>query len=102
MSANLQIISIIINLLYGIILYVVFKLNYLLVRNEPVLFKILITSLFCVDFSFLYMLIFYKLTSGIFHIYYLIALIIGIIVSHFFISVKVLSTIQKVIDKLKS
>lgn len=99
MTAWLQLLTIVINVIYGFILFFITYLNYLFIKDEPVIVKILITLVFMLDYTFIYLIIFYKLTSGIFHIYYLPAFMLGYYIAYKLKwHVKVLSKIKELID----
>lgn len=95
MIVSLQLISLLINFIYGFILFFLSYINYLFIEKEPLLVKILITLVFMLDYTFLYLIIFYKLTSGIFHIFYLFIFILGYYVGYIF---KINSVFKKTID----
>ena len=91
MKVSLQIISLIINFIYGFSLFYLSYLNYLFIKKEPL---ILITLVFVLDYTIIYLIIFYKLTSGMMHIYYLLLFILG-----YFIGYKVKD--KNIIKKIK-
>lgn len=94
MKVSLQIISLIINFIYGFSLFYLSYLNYLFIKKEPLIVKILITLVFMLDYTIIYLIIFYKLTSGMMHIYYLLLFILG-----YFIGYKVKD--KNIIKKIK-
>ncbi len=77
MTVSLQIISLLINFIYGFILFYLAYLNYIFIKKEPILVKFLITILFMLDYFFVYIIIFYKLTNGVLHIFYLFLFVLG-------------------------
>ena len=97
MNAKEQIIVLLFNFIYGFIIYFVSILNYRLIKNETLILKIMITFLFLVDFTFIYLAIIYKLNYGMFHIYYIIMFILGYI-----LSINVKKRVNKTIFSLKS
>lgn len=99
MSAQMQLLLIGVNYIYGVLIFFITIINYFFVKNETVLVKLLLTLLFALDFTILYLIIIYKINYGIFHIYYLVSFAFGFY-SGFFIKkrVKLLTIIQKVID----
>lgn len=82
MSSDLQLILIIVNVIYGFIVFYLCLLNYKMIRNEPIILKLFITSLFTMDLCFVYLVIIYKLTGGIFSLYYLVSFIIGLLLGY--------------------
>lgn len=102
MSAFYQIITIIINLFLGIFLFYFSLVNYKFINKEPLILKLLITLLFCLDFTFIYLFIFYKLVDGIFNLYYFIYLTIGYFLGYkLYKNVKLMSNLKLILDKLK-
>ena len=81
MNVNEQITALCFNFIYGFIIYYAVIINYLFIKNEVLIVKLLITSLFLIDFTIIYLMIIYKLNYGMFHIYYLIAFVLGYILS---------------------
>ncbi|MBR4230768.1 MAG: hypothetical protein IKR74_01250 [Bacilli bacterium] len=81
MNVNEQITALCFNFIYGFTIYYAVIINYLFIKNEVLIVKLLITSLFLIDFTIIYLMIIYKLNYGMFHIYYLIAFVLGYILS---------------------
>lgn len=76
-----QITALCFNFVFGFIIYYAVILNYLFIKNEVLILKILISFLFLIDFTVLYIIIIYKLNYGLFHIYYIIVFVLGYILS---------------------
>ena len=84
MSSNIQLISIFISFLYGIIFYYLTYLNFKLIDILKVIYKHIITFIFVLDIAIIYMLILYKLNNGYFHIYFIFMAIFGFFVGYLF------------------
>ena len=102
MNSLTQLLLIVFNFLYGIITLIGIYLNYLFIRNESLLIKILVSLLFALDYSFFYLVIIYKINYGIFHLGYLVFFVFGMIFA-FCVKKRVKKTkcILKIIDRLK-
>lgn len=73
----MQLLLLIINFIYGFIIFFATIINYYFIKNETRLVKFLLTTLFTLDFTILYLIIVYKINYGIFHFYYLLAFLLG-------------------------
>ena len=62
-----------INFIYGFFVFIAVIINYFFIKNETILVKVLLTSLFFIDLTIIYLIIIYKINFGIFHLYYLLA-----------------------------
>lgn len=101
MTSLMQLAMLSINLVYGFIVFWVVILNYFFIKNETILVKVLLTSLFSLDFTILYLILIYKINNGIFHLYYLLAFGIGFYLGYKLKScVKILTIKQKLIDRI--
>ena len=92
-----------INFIYGMFIFGITIINYYFIKNETILVKLLVTSLFTIDFTIIYLILIYKVNFGIFHFYYLLAFSGGyylafIIKSH----VKIMTIAKKMIDNCKT
>lgn len=84
MELKLQLLSLFVSFIFGIFLFIMFKVNYkylFLVSNRK---KILFNFIFCFDLSILYFLIMYYLNSGRLHLYFLLLIIFGFLLSYKF------------------
>ena len=82
MIVSLQLKALLINFIYGFILFFLSYINYIFIKKEAPIVKVLITLLFMFDYAIVYLIIFYNLTSGIFHIFYLFLFILGYYVGY--------------------
>ena len=102
MSSRLQLLMLCINYIYGFCFFYIILINYNFIKNEVLLLRIIITVLCIMDITILYLIIVYKFTYGVFHIYYLITFILGYmnaisVKKH----VKLTINVQKLIDTIK-
>lgn len=81
MILKLQIISLISSFLYGIFFYIISKLNYKFLYNNKL--SLIIDILFIIDNVLLYFIILKYINNGIFHIYFLLTLILGYLLSNY-------------------
>lgn len=95
MTLKIQIISLIVSFLYGILFSWILNINYKLIYNSKKYISIVGTFVFIICNSLLYFLILMKINHGIIHIYCLLALLIGFILEHFFIHKAVASILKK-------
>lgn len=77
MNSYVQVISLVVSFIYGILFYTFTKFNYFIIENRGVLFKFIVTLVFIIDVVVLYIYLMYKLNNGYFHIYFIIMLVVG-------------------------
>lgn len=82
MDIKIQILSIIFSFLYGIILSFLIKCNYKFLTSQKKFYKIISNIIFCLDCALLYLLIIKEINNGSLHIYLLILIILGYVVSY--------------------
>lgn len=99
MIVSLQLKALLINFIYGFVLFFLSYINYLFIKKEASILKILITLLFMFDYAIVYLVIFYKLTSGIFHIFYLFLFVLGYYIAY---KIKTKKLLFKLYNKLKN
>ena len=81
MSSFLQLYCFFFSFLYGILFGIITNLHFKLICHYHLIFKFLISIVFIIDVVLGYILLMYKLNLGIFHIYFLIFVLIGFICS---------------------
>lgn len=100
MSSSIQVLSFVLSFFYGILFYLGAKFNNYITYNKNSIFKLIITSIFVLDFVILYVYLMYKINYGIIHPYFLITLILGFgVMSYFYKRICKISV--KLIKKLK-
>ena len=77
MNYKLQIISFIVSFLFGCFFYLTSFLNFKLIHKFSKILKYFITILYVLDIALLYILLMYKINSGIIHIYFVLVLFLG-------------------------
>ena len=81
MSANLQLICFLASFLYGIFFGLLTKFHFTLISKYHKIFQLLISLVFIIDIVLGYILLMYHLNLGIFHIYFIIFILIGFLLS---------------------
>ena len=81
MILSTQILSLIYSFFYGIFLFFLLELNYKLLYTGKMLYKIIISFLFVMFISLLYFYGLLKINNGIIHIYFLIVMFTGYMLS---------------------
>ena len=77
MNLKLQIISLIISFIYGILFSKLLKINYKIIYNNKKIIKIIGTFIFIIVSSLLYFYILLKINNGMIHIYLFLSLLFG-------------------------
>lgn len=77
MNYKLQLISFLVSFIYGIFFYYTSLLNYKMIKNHSIIIKYIITFVYILNISLIYILIMYKVNFGIIHIYFIIVLFLG-------------------------
>lgn len=78
-----QIITIIFSFIYGIIFYILLEINCKYIYYGNKIYRIIITFLFVICNTLLYFIILKKINYGIVHIYFLLCILTGYILSNF-------------------
>lgn len=82
MNANIQLISFVISFLYGIFFNLLTIINFKLIENIKVIYKHIITFVYVMDMAIIYIIILYNLNKGYFHIYFILTVFIGYVLSY--------------------
>lgn len=77
MSSNLQLLSFFVSLIYGILFYFLTILNFKLIKDLKLIVKHLLTLIYVLDITIIYIIIFYHLNQGVFHIYFIFTVFAG-------------------------
>ena len=88
----MQLLSFAISFVYGIIFYYLTILNFKLISNSKKIIQHILTFIYVIDMVILYIIIFYHLNKGYFHIYFIAMVIIGYFVG-FITNKKIISKI---------
>ncbi len=95
MSVDIQLICIIVSFLYGMFISITNNINRLLLKNKNIYINIICNLIYTYIIVILYVIIIYKINKGIFHIYFIIVLILG-----YYLMSKYVKLINKSINKL--
>lgn len=82
MSLKIQIISLLLSFIYGIIFSKLLNINYKIIYNDNIIVKIVGTFIYITFSSILYFIILLKINNGIVHIYLLLSILLGFIVQN--------------------
>ena len=77
MSINIQIICMLVSFIYGFILKLLLIINKLLTKNNNKYINIISKIIYTYIIVILYIIIIYKINKGIFHIYFIILILLG-------------------------
>ena len=83
MTSNLQLISFLVLFFYGVFFYLLTILNFRLLKDVKVYIEHLLTFVYVLDMTIIYILIFYHLNKGYFHIYFILMVFVGFFVMMF-------------------
>lgn len=83
MDLSIQLQVLIISFVYGILFSYLLKMQYHYFFMGKLFYRVFITILFVVDNCLLYFLILRTINHGIFHIYFLISLILGYLLGNY-------------------
>ena len=81
MILKVQIFSILYSFFYGILFFILLEVNYKLLYSGKLLYRIIISFLFVIFISLLYFWGLLKVNNGIIHVYFLIAMFTGYLLS---------------------
>ena len=103
MNSNIQLLSLFVSFLFGIIFYYITCINFKLINNLKKYLKHIITIIYVFDMTIIYILIIYNINKGYFHIYFISMVFLGYFVGYltklYFIS-KI--SVKSKINKLKN
>lgn len=77
MNYKLQLISFLVSFLFGIFFYFTSLLNHKIIKKHSVVLQYIITFVYILDVSLLYILLMYKVNFGVIHIYFIGMLFLG-------------------------
>ncbi len=84
MSLTEQIISILFSFLYGILIYLAYKISYKYLYTNKKIYSFLNSLLFVVDSSLIYFIIMYKINGGIINILFILITMITFLSLNYF------------------
>ena len=77
MNSYIQLGSLIISFIYGVLLYYFNRFNSKIIKNKNIVLRSIISLLYVFDISLLYVVILYNLNDGILHIYFVLCILLG-------------------------
>jgi len=85
MELGVQLQVLIFSFVYGVLFAYLLRLNYKFLFESKLFYKIIITVLFVFDNCLLYFLILRTINNGVFHIYFLILIVLGYLLGNYLI-----------------
>jgi len=83
MNSNMQLISFLVSFIFGILFYFVTILNFKLIENLKRYVQHILTFIYVIDVTIIYIIIFYHLNKGYFHIYFILMVFVGFFIGYF-------------------
>ena len=80
MNSKMQLLSFLVSFLYGIIFSFLTIFNFKIIENYKVYLKHILTFIYVLDMTFIYIIILYNLNKGYFHIYFILTVILGFLI----------------------
>ena len=85
MDSILQLETFVFSFIFGVVFYLLSKFNFYIVKNKSIVIKFSISLIYVIDMVLLYFYFNYKLNNGVFHLYFLLTIIIGyIFMTHYY------------------
>lgn len=81
MDYKLQLLSLFISFIYGIFFSLLTNFNYKCLYKTSTPLKITFNIIFVLDIVLLYTFIIYKVNKGVFHIYFILMILLGYVIS---------------------
>lgn len=81
MNSNMQLLSFLVSFIFGIIFYFITIINFKLINDLKLYLKHILTFIYVLDMVIIYVIIFYHLNKGYFHIYFLLSVFLGYFVA---------------------
>lgn len=100
MQNEIQLLSFLVSFIFGVLFAFLNELNNKFIFKQKPHFKVIITFLFILNLSLLYLMLIYNINGGIIHIYFFIFILLGYLIS--FRKIKnVLKYVKHLSKKLK-
>lgn len=81
MILSIQIYSLLFSFLFGMLFYILLEINYKFLYSDKLLLKVLYTFIFVIFNTLLYFICLKKINNGIIHIYFLLLILLGYLLS---------------------
>ena len=82
MTSSLQLYSFLISFIFGIIFYFLTDINFKLINDLKKYLKHIITFIYVIDMTIIYIIIIYNINKGYFHIYFIFLVFVGFIIGY--------------------
>lgn len=77
MNSNMQLLSFLVSFIFGIIFYFLTIINFKLIEHLKKYVQNILTFIYVLDMIIIYIIIFYNLNKGYFHIYFILMVFVG-------------------------
>ncbi len=77
MDYKVQIVSFIFSFIFGMFFYFTSLINYKFIKKYSKCLKYIISIIYIIDITLIYILMMYKINYGVIHVYFIIVLFIG-------------------------
>ena len=84
MNLKIQVFSFLFSFIYGVILFFLFKSQYRLLFSRNRKRKVIYNGVFCIGISIIYFILMYFINNGIVHLYFLLLIVFGFLLTHNF------------------
>ena len=101
MNNIIQLISFLFSFIFGILFYLLTIFNFYLIKDLKVLWKHILTFIYVLDITIIYIILLYKLNNGYFHIYFILMVMFGFTIA-LIINKKILNNfnVKKYVNKV--
>lgn len=102
MNSNMQLLSFFISFIFGVLFYFFTMINFKLIKNLKRWIQHVLTFIYVLDVIIIYIIIFYHLNKGYFHVYFILVVILGFIFGYFLYKKLIIKIDIKKVLKIKS
>jgi len=82
MNSKMQLLSFLISFIFGIFFYLLTILNFKLIENLKRYIQHILTFVYVLDIIIIYIIIFYHINRGYFHVYFILMVFVGFFIGH--------------------
>jgi len=82
MDYRIQLLSLAVSFVYGVFLTLLVEVNYRFISGKKKILQNFLTLLFIIDIVLLYLIMMYKINSGVVHVYFILLVIFGYVMGY--------------------